>query len=188
MKKQFRLLAMAALLVLPLAACDEGDDTPLAPTVTGSVTGTVTVDGTGQAGVTVTLSNGKTATTSATGQFTISDVPAGAYTATITGYPTDVSFPATTQAAVIATSGQVVVVNFPGSRIRTSSIQGSVTTTGGVGLTGVTVTLSGTESRTATTAAGQYAITGLRAGTYTVAITTVPTGNTCAVSEGSPFW
>lgn len=180
MKKHFRLLAMAALLVLPLAACDEGDDTATPTPVTGTITGSVTVDATGLSAVTVTLSSGATQTTSATGGYTFTNVAAGAYTVAISGAPTDVTFPATTKSAVIASAGQSITVDFPGSRIRTSSILGSVTTSNGVGLTGVTVTISGTESRTATTAAGTYSATGLRAGTYTVAISTIPAGNTCA--------
>jgi hypothetical protein len=177
MTKRFRLLAMAALLVLPLAACDEGEN-PVT-SATGSVTGTVTVDGTGQAGVTVTLSSGKTATTSATGQYTITDVPAGAYTVTISGAPADVAFPATTQAAVVTNAGEVVTVNFAGSRIRTSSIIGAVTGTAGAALNNVTVALTGPESRTTTTsAAGQFSFTGLRAGAYTVTIT-APTNQAC---------
>jgi hypothetical protein len=184
MTKRFRFLTLAALLVLPLAACDEGDEA-VAPTATGSVTGAVTIDGTGQAGVTVTLSSGKTATTNSAGQYTISDVPAGAYTVSISGQPADAAFPSTTQAAVITTAGQVVTVNFAGSRIRTSSIIGAVTGTAGAAINGVNVALTGTEARTTTTAgAGQYSFTGLRAGTYTVTITQ-PAGQTCAVTTAN---
>lgn len=182
MTKRFRLLAMAALLVLPLAACDEG--TTVAPDVTGSVTGTVTVDGTGAAGVTVTLQPGnKTATTAANGTYTISDVAAGAYTVTITGQPADAAFPATTQGAVV-TSAAPVTVNFAGTRVRTSAISGSVTTSGGAPHAGVTVTLSGTESKTTTTAAnGTYTFPGLRAGAYTVAVSGLPAGVTCTTTS-----
>ncbi|MSR35807.1 MAG: hypothetical protein EXR95_04050, partial [Gemmatimonadetes bacterium] len=177
MIKKFRFLALAALLVLPLAACDEGET--VAPMATGSVTGTVTVDGVGQAGVTATLSSGKSATTSTTGQYTIGDVPEGSYTVTISGAPADVAFPSLTQAAVVR-AGQVATVNFAGSRIRTSSIIGAVTGTAGAALNNVTVTLSGTEARTTTTSgAGQFSFTGLRAGAYTVTMTT-PTGQVCA--------
>ena len=184
MTKLHRFLTLAALLVLPLAACDEGDDT-VAPPGTGSVTGAVTIDGTGQAGVTVSLSNGKTATTNSSGQYTISDVAIGSYTVSISGQPADAVFPSSTQAAVVATAGQVVTVNFAGSRVRTSSIIGAVTGAGGVALNNVTVTLSGTESRTTTSSAqGQYSFTGLRAGAYTVAIT-APAGQTCPTTSAA---
>ena len=189
MMKRFKFFTLAAMLVLPLAACDEGDDT-VTPTVAGSVTGAVTIDNTGVAGVTVQLSSGASATTNAAGQYTFANVPSGAYTVTISGAPlAGAAFPATTLPAVIASAGQVVTVNFAGSRIRTASIIGSVTTTGGAGLGGVTVTVTGPESRTATTGTGatlgQYSVTGLAAGTYTVAISTIPAGNQCATTSQS---
>ena len=185
MTKQLRLLTMAAMMLLPLAACDEGGNT-VAPAVTGSVAGTVTIDGAGAAGVTVTLSSGKTATTGATGTYTIADVAAGAYTVTISGAPTDVAFPTgLTQAAGVATAGQVVTVNFAGSRIRTSAVFGSVTS-GSAGLAGVTVTLTGPETKTATTDAnGQFSAAALRAGTYVVAISGTPSTVTCATTSQS---
>lgn len=168
--RKLKFLTLAALVVFPLWACDEGDEGTVAPPVTGSITGSVTIDGTGVSGVTVTLSNGTTATTGATGSYTISSVPAGAYTVTISGYASDATFATTSQAATIATSGQVVTVDFPGNYIRTSSIVGQVTG-GGVGLAGVTVTLSGGSTGTSTTdVGGQYSFTGLRAGSYTVTI------------------
>src|SRR4030095_13250729 len=103
MTKRLRFLTLAALLVLPLAACDEGDT--VAPAATGSVTGAVTIDGTGQAGATVSLSSGAPATTNSSGQYTISNVPVGSYTVSISGQPADAAFPSTTQAAGIATAG-----------------------------------------------------------------------------------
>ena len=170
-------------MVLPLAACDEGSDPVV--TVAGSITGTVSVDAAGAAGITVTLSSGVTVSTAATGQFTFSAVPAGAYTVTISGQPADVAFPSTAQAAVITTAGQVVTVNFPGASIRTSAIFGSVTD-GAAGLAGVTVTLSGTEAKTTTTnATGQFAVAALRAGTYTVTISGMPATVTCATPSQS---
>lgn len=183
MMNRFKLLAVATLLSLSVAACDEG--TVVAPVANGSVTGTVTVDAAGQAGVTVTLQPGaKTATTAANGTYTISDVAAGAYTVTITGAPADAAFPSTTQGAVIATAGQEVTVNFAGTRIRNSTIAGSVTN-GGVGVAGVAVTIAGPDPKTATTAAnGTYAVTGLRAGSYTVTIA-APANSTCTPASNA---
>ena len=182
MTKQLRLLTMAAMVLL--AACDEGTDT-VAPSVTGSVAGTATIDGAGAAGVVVTLNSGQTATTGATGTYTIAAVPAGSYIATITGFPADVAFSTTSKGAVVATAGQVVTVDFSGSRIRTSAIFGSVTSSG-VGLAGITATLTGPETKTATTdAGGQFSAAGLRAGTYTVAISGVPATVTCATTSQS---
>ncbi|MDE2874747.1 MAG: carboxypeptidase regulatory-like domain-containing protein [Gemmatimonadota bacterium] len=97
-------------------------------------------------------------------------VEAGAYTVTISNYPDDATFDQTSSAATIATDGENVTVNFPGSWIRTSAIMGAVTVEN-EGLGGVTVKLSGmSNSETLTDANGQYAFTGLRAGNYTVEI------------------
>ncbi len=159
-------MAGALMLLVPLAACDEG--TP--PPPTGSIEGTVSIEGTGADGVTVTLSNGTTATTAGGGAYRFTGVEGGSYTVTISGYPSDASFDATQASAVIATANQVVRLNFTGSYIRTSSILGDVTVEG-VGQAGVTVTLSGmSDGTTRTSAEGSYAFTGLRAGTYTVEV------------------
>ena len=114
------------------------------------MTGQVTIDATGAAGISVALSGGATATTNSSGQYTFSDVAAGSYTVTISGFASDVAFPTTTQAAVVATAGQVVTVNFSGSKIKTSGISGFVTS-GAAGLQGLTVTLSGAGTGTRTT-------------------------------------
>ena len=55
--RKLKFLTLAALVVFPLWACDEGDEGTVAPPVSGSITGSVTIDGTGASGVTVTLSN-----------------------------------------------------------------------------------------------------------------------------------
>ena len=94
----------------------------------------------------------------------------GAYTVTISGYPSDATFDATSAAATISSAGQSATVNFTGAYIRTASVMGSVTVEN-KGLSGVTVTLSGVSNATTTTnASGQYAFTGLRQGSYSVAI------------------
>lgn len=111
------IVALGVLLAVGAAGCDEGEGIVTAPNVTGTIGGAVTINGVGAAGVTVTLSNGRTATTGATGLYLFGDVPTGAYTVTISGFPSDVSFPSTTQAAVVATSGQLVNVNFAGTRV-----------------------------------------------------------------------
>lgn len=148
-----------------LAACDEG-----APPPTGSIEGTVSIGGTGTDGVTVTLSDGKTATTAGGGAYRFAGVEVGSYTVTIRGYPSDAKFDATQASAVIATANQVVRLNFTGSY--TSSIQGNVAIEGWP-LPGVTVTLSG-GATTQTSADGSWAFTGLRAGSYTVTISGYP--------------
>ncbi len=168
-----KLMAAAALLLAPLAACDEG--TP--PPPTGAIEGQVSIEGQGVDGVTVTLSDGKSATTAGGGSYRFAGVEGGTYTVTISGYPSDASFDATSASAVIATADQVVRLNFAGSYIRTASVLGAVTVEG-AGQANVKVTLSGMSSATATTSAdGAYAFTGLRAGTYTVEISEFDAGS-----------
>ena len=114
------------------AGCDEGEDL-LAPIALGTISGVVTINAVGAPGITVTLSNGRTATTSATGAYQFTNVEAGAYTITISGFPADVSFSSTTQAAVLTTAGQVVPVSFAGTRI---AGPGSTTHTGTLSFAG----------------------------------------------------
>ena len=163
---RLKLLAAAMLLAAPIACGDE----VLPPPPTGSIDGLVSIEGQGIDAVSVTLSNGASATTANGGMFRFDGVEAGAYTVTISNYPADASFDQTSAAATIATDGETVTINFPGTFIRTSSIMGTVTVEN-EGLSGVTVKLSGTgESETLTDGNGQYAFTGLRAGNYTVVI------------------
>ena len=163
---RLKLLATVALLGLPLAACEES--TP--PPPVGSIAGTVTIEGTGIDGVSVDLSNGSSTATSGGGSFRFDNVEGGAYTVTISGYPSDATFDATSAAATISADGQSATVNFTGAYIRTAGIMGSVTVEN-AGLAGVTVTLSGVSNATATTdASGQYAFTGLRQGNYSVEV------------------
>ena len=165
---RLKLLAAAMLLALPIiSAC--GEDPPLPPP-TGTIDGLVSVEGQGIDGISVTLSNGAVATTANGGMFRFDGVEAGAYTVTISNYPDDASFAQTSLPATIATDGETLTINFPGTWIRTSAIMGTVTVEN-EGLSGVTVTITGiSDSETMTDANGQYAFTGLRAGNYTVEI------------------
>ena len=168
MNRLQKLLAAATLLVLPvIAAC--GED-PVPPPVTGSIMGQVSIEGMGIDGVSVNLSNGASTTTAGGGTYRFDGVTAGAYTVTISGFPADASFDATSAAATIPAAGGSVTLDFRGSYIRTASIIGTVTVEN-TGLGGVTVRLSGmADAQTATDNNGQYAFTGLRAGTYAVEI------------------
>ena len=165
---RLNLLAAAMLLAVPIiSAC--GDELP-PPPPTGSIDGLVSIEGQGVDAVSVTLSNGASATTANGGMFRFDGVEAGAYTVTISNYPADASFDQTSAAATISTDGETVTINFPGTFIRTSSIMGTVTVEN-EGLSGITVTLMGTgQSETLTDGNGQYTFTGLRAGNYTVEI------------------
>jgi len=118
----------------------------------GTISGTVTIEGTAASGITATLSSGATTTTGSGGSFAFSGVEAGTYTVTISGFPEDATFAQVTQSATIATDGQNVQLNFAGEYIRSSSVVGNVVAadammSGGDGqpetLVGVTVTLGG---------------------------------------------
>ena len=168
MNRLQKLLAAATLLVLPvIAAC--GED-PVPPPATGSIMGQVSIEGMGIDGVSVNLSNGASTTTAGGGTYRFDGVTAGAYTVTISGFPADASFDATSAAATIPESGGSVTLDFRGSYIRTASIMGTVTVEN-TGIGGITVRLSGmADAQTATDNNGQYAFTGLRAGSYGVEI------------------
>jgi hypothetical protein len=177
--KFFKYLTLAALVTV--AACEEGEAPVIvAPPVTGTVSGVVTLEGAAASGVTVGLSSGVSASTDGSGAYSFTGVTAGSYTVTISGFASDASFAATVMAVTVSSAGQVATANFSGSYIRTSAILGSVTG-GGLGLAGVTVSLTGGASlngqaslnaaaTTTTGTGGDYSFSGLRAGTYTVAV------------------
>ena len=163
---RLKVLVAAALLGLPLAACEEGTQPP----PVGDIEGQVVIEGEGIDGISVSLSSGASTTTSSGGHYQFSDVEGGTYTVTISGYPADASFDATSAEVTIASSGQTVTRNFSGSYIRTASLMGMVTVEG-QGLPGIKVAISGRQdAETATDANGQYTFTGLRAGNYTIEI------------------
>ena len=135
----------------------------------------MTVDGTGMAGVMVTLGGGaedSTDTTDADGSYSFGGLRKGEYTVSITNPDENrYEFGSTTESVNLAV-GQSQSVSFAGSMVRSSSISGRVGLDDGTGVEGVTVTLSGAADDEATTdAGGLYTFTGLGAGDYTVAIT-----------------
>ena len=163
-----RLIAGSALaLVAALsAACGESTDPP----IIGAIQGTVTVEGAGLDGATVSLGGGGSATTSGGGNYSFPNLEAGSYTVTLSGFPADVQFEQTSGSAVVATAGRAQVVDFPGTYIRTASITGTVMVND-EGVEGVSVSLSGTESKSGSTGAdGSFSVSSLRMGSYTVTI------------------
>jgi len=169
--KRIKYLALAALV--GVWACSS--DNTSAPEITGTITGTVSIEGAGADGISVALSSGASTTTAGGGAYSFTGVPGGAYTVTISDYPTDVTFSSTSKAAAIQTAGQSVPVDFSGSYIRTASIIGSVTA-GGTGIAGVSVAADGpggTQNKV-TDANGGFNFTALRAGSYTVTISNIP--------------
>ena len=95
-----------------------------APPPTGSISGTIAIDGVGAEGVPVTISTGETTTTDASGRYTVSGLPMGAYRVTIPGQLGDVVFPTTSQVAVIRTPDEVVSINFGGFRSPAAALSG----------------------------------------------------------------
>ena len=107
--------------------------------------------------------------------------PLGTHSVQISGAPADVAFASTTTSVTIATSGQTVTADFGGTYIRMSIITGSVTA-GGEGVV-ATVTATGSGTLTDEEPAigssdtdGNFELTGLRAGTWHVAISDYPEG------------
>ena len=168
--------AAAALLAISLTACDEFEG------VSGTIGGQVSIEGEGVDGVTVTLSDGTTTTTSGGGTFLFSDVPADIYQVLISGYPSDAVFDRTSDVVIILADGVTHNVNFNGTYLRTSSIWGRVTADGR-GLGGVEVRLAGPSNSAAiTTPNGEYVLSNLRAGEYTVEISNYPASDVAFAS------
>lgn len=134
------------------------------PSATYSISGKVTCGGTALAGVTVTPSSGTAATSAADGTYTITDLAAGTYTLT----PTKTNYVfAPTSLAVTVGPSSVGGKDFVGT-YNVFSITGAVSPRG-VNLISAGVTITVTGGATATTNTyGDYTITGLPGGTYTV--------------------
>ncbi len=140
------------------------------PTPVGSIAGQIIIEGEGIGGVAVALSNGAQTATTPTGMYRFDHVDGGSYTITISGYPLDAIFDATSAAAEIVVDGQTVIVDFRGAYLRTASLMGRVAVEGH-GVPAVTVRLAGmSEGLTSTDDAGQFGFRSLRAGTYSVEI------------------
>ena len=189
MKKLLSSAGVALLaLTIGVVGCDDDTAvTPVAPTPTapifGTVSGTVSVEGSGLAGVSVNLSGAasQSASTGSSGGYSFDNVPAGTHSVQISGAPDEVTFASTTTVVTIATSGQTAAADFSGTYIRTSIIEGSVTA-GGEGVV-ATVTATGAEILMSEQAVvgssdtdGDFELTGLRAGTYHVEISQFPEG------------
>ena len=134
-----RFATVALLTGALMVACGDDDDavtptaviTPTAPApIIGTVSGTVSVEGSGLAEVSVNLTGpaAQSATTGSSGGYSFSNVPAGAHNVQISDTPPDVAFVSTSTGVTIATNGQTATADFSGNYIRTSSITGSVTT------------------------------------------------------------
>ena len=185
MKPMSRLMA-GAIGLLVIAACDSTTEPPPPPPppATGTITGTILVEGEPLANIGVSLSGPTSAATAslADGTFTFPSVQVGQYTVSITGLSDEVQFVQTT-ATVTVVGGQTATVAFAGTFVRTASITGTVLVDD-VGFEGATLALSGTESKTTTTGpTGEFSFPELRAGTFTVALTGLAADLTFSVTE-----
>ncbi|MHC4924998.1 MAG: carboxypeptidase-like regulatory domain-containing protein [Planctomycetota bacterium] len=91
------------------AVCD-GD-------VTGTISGTVTAGTDGIANVVATLSDGTTATTANSGAYSMSDVPLGTYTVTISSIPPSVTCSTTSQSVALSDSERQATADFACERL-----------------------------------------------------------------------
>ena len=162
------ILALALLLVV---GCDDG-----APAAgDGVIEGAVMAEESGVEGVTVELSGeeNRSTVTDEDGRYRFEGIVDGSYIVTLLGVPSEVSLQTSSKTATVSGAGPVTV-DFAGSYIRTASVSGAVKS-GGAGLSGVSVTLSGEESdATQTDSDGEFSFTGLRAGEYDVEISGYP--------------
>jgi plastocyanin len=138
-----------------------------------SISGQVSAGGSGLPGVTMMLSGAaiSTVTTDTSGNYTFNGLGNGNYT--ITPSKTGFIFNPTNDAQTIK-SVNITAFNFTATAFPTFSISGTVTS-GGSGLSDVTMMLNGADSDTVTTdASGNYTFSGLGNGNY--AITPSKTG------------
>jgi hypothetical protein len=185
--KKLKFLLLASLVAF--AACDE-DENPVDVQV-GSVSVTVTAGGSPLQGVTVSLGAAGTTpqTTSAAGTASFTNVPTGTYTVTLTGIGSDVVCSSTTQPVTVAT-GQTTSVTFACNIVRTSSISGTVSFSDNAPRGNAAITITRTlpappdaAVNLTTNAQGQYSLTGLRSGTYTVTLATTTGCTTAATTQ-----
>ena len=181
--KLLRFATVALLTGALMVACDDDDAvtpvTPVAPApIFGTVSGTVSVEGSGLAGVSVNLvgAASQSETTGSSGGYSFDNVPEGTHGVQISGAPVEVAFVETSKVVTITTSGQTATADFSGNYIRTSDISGTVLTAGGEGVV-ATVTATGGGMLMSEEAVigisgtdGDFILPGLRAGTYHVTI------------------
>ncbi|MCA0374613.1 MAG: carboxypeptidase-like regulatory domain-containing protein [Gemmatimonadetes bacterium] len=180
MRRLFRLCI--ALVGATLVGCEYKAAKFFEPTgldlslFTGTITGTVTVNGVGVSGVTVS-SGAKTTVTGANGTYQLVDMPVGSTPVGVSGLPANATCPSrATLVDVVA--GQTVRADFACTAPTTGSVGGQVTVDG-TGTAGMVVSVDG---RIATTGpGGVYLIDGVRPGSQTVQVAP-PDGGTCSPS------
>jgi hypothetical protein len=138
------------------------------PVQTFTISGRVTLNGSGLSGVTVSLQGTSfSAVTGANGAYAISGVSNGAYTAvpSLTGF----TFTPANRPVTIS-NGNMTGQDFTAAaiQVQTHAVSGTITLNGS-GLSGVSVSIPGTLPLSVTSGAdGTYTLTGLQNGLYTV--------------------
>lgn len=168
---QFRTRMIVAADLAAAAAVAPG---VVAGTVSSPVRGALS-------GVTVNVSSGQTATTSATGTYSVAAVNAGSRTVTLANLPAGCTAPAAQTVSVA--SGATVTVDFtnvvctglPGTI--NGTISSNVATTVLTGIT-VTATSGGTPVAGTALVTGAYTLANVTAGTGTLTVSNLPTGCT----------
>ncbi|MBC7843742.1 MAG: carboxypeptidase regulatory-like domain-containing protein [Gemmatimonadaceae bacterium] len=161
------------------------DLAPAAAVPPGTIAGTVSSPSRGPlSGVTVTVSSGETAVTSATGTYSIGAVNAGSRTVTLSNLPSGCTAPSpltvsvASGATATASFTAVVCTGLPGT------ISGTVISNqGSTPIAGATVSASnggGTPVTAVTSATGTYTLANVASGAGTLTITALPTGCTAA--------
>ena len=153
------------LAIVGLAGCGTTADLSTGK-VTYSISGQVTLTGSGLSGVTMSLNgtSSATTTTDSSGNYSFTGLDNGVYAVT----PDRAGFTFSPVSSPQTVSGvSLTGINFTASAL-TYSISGQVTSSGS-GLSGVTMTLSDTHSAITTTdAGGNYTFANLVSGSYTV--------------------
>ena len=134
---------------------------------TYSITGQIVSNNTGLAGVTVSLSGASTAqtTTDANGNYSFTGLADGIYTVTLS--KTDHTFsPSNIDVTVNGENENNINFTSVTSETRAYTVSGTVS---GAVVSGITITLTGTSSKSTTTdASGNYSFTGAVNGSYTI--------------------
>ncbi len=150
----------------------------------GSVTGTVTSPQLGPiSGATINVTGGFSGTSSATGAYTVAAVATGSRTVSVTNLPSGCVAPAS-QAITVATAAASTVNFVVTCTVPVGTIAGTITSSLGGGLAGVSITATPTGgSATAavvTPAAGTFSIANVPAlvGTGTLTLSNLPAGCT----------
>jgi hypothetical protein len=170
-KKRMALTALV-LCLFPLSCDSGGPKLPVEEPFQGTVQGAVLAEQASLAGVTVQLTGARflSAQTSGSGAFSFTGLPEGQYSVTIAGFPQDIEFSVTSKPATVAKGSPTARVDFNGSKKRDASIGGLVTMEGS-GMAGVTISLSGPESRSILTGAqGGFLFEQLRRGEYSAVL------------------